>query len=123
MATNRFLSGSLLFLCSCVSALAADDGWQQRDARMRKTKYYFVEFCMKVGPAQTLQVELDTPYAVDFNIHSHTEKGTLFPVRETVEGERAFEIVADEGGDYCVMFKNPENRTEAFVVRTRYRIR
>src|SRR5690606_36230233 len=121
-ATNRFLPFLSLFLLS-TSDVAADDGWQLRDAHMGRGKHHFSEFCTEVGKGQALQVEFETPHRVDFNIHYHTDTETLFPVRELVEGEAAFEITANEGGEYCLMFTNTERRPETLLIRTRYRVR
>lgn len=122
--TDRFLSFFILLFFFPATALAAHSGtWQVRDARMGAPKHYFSEFCTPLGQGQILQVEIETPHRVDFNIHFHTATDTLFPVREAVEGTAVFEITAKAGGEYCLMFTNPERRPEEFFIKTRYRVR
>jgi len=90
---------------------------------MQPQKSYFAEKCFILESGQQLAYRFSTRSPIEFNVHHHPDKGpTVFPDRLVVKAQHSKQFVAQSGGEYCFMAKNPQDQPGAFDVVISYEI-
>lgn len=90
---------------------------------MQSQQGYFRENCFTLERGQELAYEVQTPHAINFNLHHHRNDGdTVFPDRTAVKSQHSNRIVAEAAGVYCFTAANADEYPDAFEVVIDYEI-
>lgn len=124
MQPKSLLNSVLLALSlgACVAANADATAWTARQNTLAPYKGAFNEFCVTAEKNQHLMIEVRTPHPIDFNVHFHAPKKTLFPVKERVVAHAEYDVLAGRSGEYCLMWTNAQKLKDSFTIDTRYRV-
>ncbi len=77
----------------------------------------FVELCGKLEPGAQVAWRFESTVPLDFNIHYHVGKDTVFPARraQVRSGDDVLRVAASE--DHCWMWTNKTGERAALQVR------
>ena len=114
----------LVLLSAPVSILATEGSTAKSlEISMQPHKHYFSEHCLMLEKGQRLGYQVHSAYPLDFNIHHHLNNSTEFPVKDWLDSHSSkHELTVNSSGEYCFMWKNPEQRKAAFNIQLDYQV-
>ena len=108
------LGGGAIAFSHIVDLAWSSDGRFMHKAPIAAGK--FVELCGKLAPAENVRWSFAATAPVDFNIHYHAGKETVFPAKQAQvrNGRETLNVAAAH--DYCWMWTNKGNTPVSLTV-------
>ena len=76
--------------------------------RMGTGQGYSTEKCLYLETGSTIAYHFDAPKPVDFNIHVHTQNGTLYPAKVDNADQYKATLTASKDQEYCFTWQTRE---------------
>ncbi|WP_148863535.1 hypothetical protein [Marinobacter fonticola] len=91
--------------------------------KMGRAPGYFTEKCLPVNEGAEILYRFNSPYAVNFNVHVHTETETLFPVLIDNIDQHQASLLASDDQEYCFTWKTTAKAAETWVLNFSYELK
>ena len=118
---TRCLAIAGCMLASPMSHAAASQE-QVLSIPMQKHQGYSSERCVVFAGSTRLRFSFSSDYAVNFNLHHHTETTTEYPVGKSTERDFSTSVTLPDGGEYCFMWENPQSQSTEFSISLRFSV-
>ena len=84
---------------------------------------YANEFCAQnLVSGQRVLFKSQAPYALKFNVHHHHFTGIQYPIKQDISKAFNGQFIVDFSGEYCFMWQNSKQRSDAFNLYFQYAV-
>ncbi|GAA3946308.1 hypothetical protein [Allohahella marinimesophila] len=107
----------ILMACG-LAALSAQASFAETisTVSMRPIERYSSEKCLVLEANKPVQWAFRSPYSVNFNVHVHTDEGTVYPEKDDAVTSGSGTLLSQETVEHCFMWTATVPTTDPWAI-------